>query len=133
MLLLLIFFTKLTSKADPPNSVSEFSHDDDKFETEEKERDTFEYNYVNTTKVTSDSENHSPDDYSGSPGVFQTGSVSVMFLSEDSDDLCIRLRLNFHEKLGGNDTKKVDDENVAVFDMFLESNRKTPTQTFFWT
>ena len=44
----------------------------------------------------------------------------VIFLSENPNKICDRLRLIFQEKQSGNVTSKIDNEIVAIIDKLLE-------------
>ena len=50
------------------------------------------------------------------------------FFSENPIELCNRLYLLIQEKQAGNDTKKFDNEIVAIFDNLLEYKSITPKQ-----
>ena len=51
-----------------------------------------------------------------------------MFVEENQDKVCDRLRLINQEKQGGNDTIRFNDENVAISDKSIEWKNITTTQ-----
>ena len=57
-----------------------------------------------------------------------SGLQEVIFLSENPNELCDRLRLIIQEKQGGNDTERFDKEIVAIVDKFLQYKSLTPKQ-----
>ena len=54
-----------------------------------------------------------------SPAIMASG-VTTIFLSENPDELCDRLRLLLQEKHGGNISNIINDEIVAIVDKLLE-------------
>ena len=46
--------------------------------------------------------------------------VTTIFLSENPDELCNRLKLLLHEKQAGNISDIINHENVAIVDKLLE-------------
>ena len=46
--------------------------------------------------------------------------VTTIFLSENPNELCDRLRLFLQEKHGGNMSNIINDETVAIVDKLLE-------------
>ena len=47
-------------------------------------------------------------------------AVSTMFLPENPNELCDRIKFLLHEKQAGNNTNISDDEIVAIADILLE-------------
>ena len=54
-----------------------------------------------------------------SPAIMASG-VTTIFLSENPDELCNRLKLLLQEKQAGNNSDKINDEIVAIVDKLLE-------------
>ena len=54
-----------------------------------------------------------------SPRIIASG-VTTIFLSENVDELCDRLKLLLQEKCSGNDSDIIKDEIVAIVDKLLE-------------
>ena len=54
-----------------------------------------------------------------SPAIMGSG-VTTIFLSENADELCDRLKLLLQEKHAGNNSDIIKDEIVAIVDKFLE-------------
>ena len=54
-----------------------------------------------------------------SPAIMASG-VTTIFLSENPDELCDRLRLLLQEKHAGNNSDIINDEKVAIVDKLLE-------------
>ena len=46
--------------------------------------------------------------------------VTTIFLSENPDELCNRLKLLLQERQGGNNSDIINNEIVAIVDKFLE-------------
>ena len=57
-----------------------------------------------------------------SPGlmVSASGVSKTIFLSSDPDELCDRLNLLLQEKQAGNNSDKINEEIIAIFDKLLE-------------
>ena len=47
-------------------------------------------------------------------------SVTTIFLSENADELCDRLKLLLQEKHAGNNSDLINNESVAIIDKLLE-------------
>ena len=56
-----------------------------------------------------------------SPGIMASG-ITTIFLSENADELCDRLRLILQEKNAGNNSNIINEEIVAIIDKLLEYN-----------
>ena len=54
-----------------------------------------------------------------SPSIMASG-ITTIFLSENADELCDRLKLLLQEKHGGNNSDLINDEIVAIVDKLLE-------------
>ena len=54
-----------------------------------------------------------------SPAIMASG-ITTIFLSENADELCDRLKLLLQEKHGGNNSDLINDEIVAIVDKLLE-------------
>ena len=54
-----------------------------------------------------------------SPAIMASG-VTTIFLSENPDELCDRLRLMLQQKHAGNNSDLINDEIVAIIDKLLE-------------
>ena len=54
-----------------------------------------------------------------SPSIMASG-IKTIFLSENADELCDRLKLLLQEKHGGNNSDLINDEIVAIIDKLLE-------------
>ena len=54
-----------------------------------------------------------------SPAIMASG-ITTIFLSENADELCDRLKLLLQEKHGGNNSDLINDEIVAIIDKLLE-------------
>ena len=54
-----------------------------------------------------------------SPAIMASG-IKTIFLSENADELCDRLKLLLQEKLGGNNSDLINDEIVAIIDKLLK-------------
>ena len=54
-----------------------------------------------------------------SPSIMASG-ITTIFLSENADELCDRLKLLLQEKHGGNNSDLIDEEIVAIVDKLLE-------------
>ena len=54
-----------------------------------------------------------------SPAIMASG-IKTIFLSENADELCDRLKLLLQEKHGGNNSDLINDEIVAIIDKLLE-------------
>ena len=54
-----------------------------------------------------------------SPAIMASG-VTTIFLSENPDELCDRLKLLLQEKQAGNNSDIINDEIVAIVDKLLE-------------
>ena len=59
--------------------------------------------------------------------IFASG-LKAIFLSENSDDLCVTLKLVIQEKRDGKISNIIIEEMVTIFDNFLEYKFLTPTQ-----
>ena len=53
------------------------------------------------------------------PAILASG-ITTIFLSENADELCDRLKLLLQEKHGGNNSDLINDEIVAIVDKLLE-------------
>ena len=62
-----------------------------------------------------------------SPAIMASG-VTTIFLSENPNELCDRLRLLLQEKHGGNSSDIIDNEIVAIVDKLLEYKCTTRNQ-----
>ena len=51
--------------------------------------------------------------------VSATGNSKTIFLPSDPNELCNRLRLLLQEKKAGNNSKIINDENVAIVDKLV--------------
>ena len=54
------------------------------------------------------------------PPIMASGFSKTIFLSENADELCDRLKLLLQEKHGGNNSNLIDEEIVAIVDKLLE-------------
>ena len=54
------------------------------------------------------------------PAIMASGFSKTIFLSENADELCDRLKLLLQEKHGGNNSNLIDEEIVAIVDKLLE-------------
>ena len=54
-----------------------------------------------------------------SPSIMASG-ITTIFLSENADELCDRLKLLLQEKYSGNNSDLINDEIVAIVDKLLE-------------
>ena len=54
---------------------------------------------------------------------FMASGITTIFLSENSDELCDRLRLLLQEKQAGNNSVIIDQEIIAIVDKLLEYKR----------
>ena len=46
--------------------------------------------------------------------------VTTIFLSENPDELCNRLKIFLQEKHAGNNSSKINDETIAIVEKLLE-------------
>ena len=80
------------------------------------------------TKGKSFSDKNLIENYFKKSALLASGIQEIVFLPENSNELCTRLRLIISEKRAGNDTNKFDSEIIAIFDKLLECKCITPTQ-----
>ena len=62
------------------------------------------------------------------PAIMDSGISKIIFLSSDSDELCIRLKLVLQEKHAGNNLKVIDKEVFTILEKLLENKCSSKKQ-----
>ena len=55
-----------------------------------------------------------------SPSIKASGISNIRILSSDPDEICNRLKLLLQEKQAGSDSKRINEEIIAIVDNLLE-------------